>query len=90
MTILKQEIYDLLIERLDANHNAHKFSSPFQHIRRAIEKDAKILEIGVSVNSVALNIAYSAIESNIALAGKKYQTGYDEILLFELDCAMGE
>ena len=90
MTILKQEIYDLLIERLDANHNAHKHSSPFQHIKIAIQRDAQTLESGVSVNTVALSIAYSAIESNIALAGKKYQTGYDEILLFELDCAMGK
>lgn len=88
ITILRQETYDLLIDRLDANHMAHKCISPFEHIKRTIERTARITLDGVEVNSKALDIAYTAIQSNVDIVGKRYQTGFDEILLFDLDEAI--
>lgn len=49
-----------------------------------IEKSASHDKSGVYVDLPAVKVAYNAIESNVALAGKRYQRGFDEILLLML------
>ena len=86
--LLNQETYDLLIDRLEKNHKAHKADSAFYLIKRQIEKTAETTLNGVWVDRAPLEIAREAIAKNIKLAGAKYQTGYDKILLLQLEEAL--
>lgn len=86
--LLSQETYDLLIDRLEKNHKAHKSDSAFHLIKRQIEKTAETTLNGVWVDRPPLEIAGEALAKNIKLAGAKYQTGYDRILLLQLEEAL--
>lgn len=86
--VLSQETYDTLVKRLSKNHHAHYLDSPFDQICRTLTRDAQTGKEGVSVRRATVEIARRALAQNIKLAGKKYQSGYDEILLLWLDDAL--
>lgn len=88
--LLPQETYDTLEKRLSKNHHAHRSDSPFDQIRRTLARDAETTTEGVWVRRLAVQIARDALAKNIKLAGAKYQSGYDEILLLWLDDALAD
>lgn len=88
--ILSQDTYDRLINRLNANHYGHKSQSPFDDIRKRIERDAHIQKSGVVVRYKMVRIAYDSIQANVGLVGKKYQSGGDKLLLLDLEEAFDE
>lgn len=88
--LLSQETYDTLDKRLSKNHLAHRSDSPFDQIRRTLARDAETTTEGVWVRRSTVQIARDALAKNIKLAGSKYQSAYDEILLLWLDDALAD
>ncbi|WGM46815.1 hypothetical protein KOAAANKH_01689 [Brevundimonas sp. NIBR10] len=82
--LIPQDVYDRLLMRLLQNHVGHKKLSDFALVKQMVEKHTRTTLDGPYVRADILEIAEDSLQKNIKLAGDRYQTAPDRLLLFSI------